>query len=209
MKWKLILITSLLILFLAGCSKPDDFPPAPVTPAALQADSTQAKPAADIPTQAALIEMEPTDAVPTEMAPPETAPAASAGGGARSLDFNTLDICTFLPRAEVEKLLGTLSKDPQVDPPNGSEKGCLYYDGQGMFVDVILSPASDFDLLRQMHPDAVDIDFNGETAFSNENFSATELFVLHGSTAVIHVRVSSEDLEQARVFAALVTSLLK
>ncbi len=149
--------------------------------------------------------------VPNAPASPATAQARTtpqATSVSAGLDIQSLDACALMPRADIESVLGTLGKEPKADPPNGSEKGCIYYDQQGEYADITLNPASDWTLLRQLQPDATDFTLDGDKAFSADKSYGAELWVLRPGKAVIHVRVSSKDLEQAKRFVPTVIARL-
>ncbi len=138
---------------------------------------------------------------PGRAAPQRTATAVG-------LDISSIDTCVLLPKADIESVFGPLGKEPKADFPNGNEKGCLYYNDRGEFADIILNPVSDWSLLREVHPDATDLTFNGDKAFSNKNPDSVSLYVLHVPKAVIHVRVSSKDLAEAKLFVPKVIARL-
>ncbi len=146
---------------------------------------------------------------PTAVSHPTAAPQSNAGqpvagGSTQSLDFTGIDVCKIVSVADFEAVYGPLSKtkDPQVDPPNDPEKGCTIYNDEGNFVDIVLHPTSDWDLLKQLQADAKDkAPLDGNTAFSSNKLDAYELFVLRSGKAVVEIRVSTGDLDQARKFA--------
>jgi hypothetical protein len=124
------------------------------------------------------------------------------------LDLKSIDVCTMMPQADVESVFGTLRGDPKVDPPNGPEKGCTYYNQQGHFVDISLHPVEEWSLLRQLQPDAVDSTVNGDKAFSADKPDGAYLWVLRPSKAIIEIRLSSKDPAQAKQFIPKVIARL-
>lgn len=160
----------------------------------------------------------PTPLPPVVSATSATGPSGSATAPGRAaaqrtptvvgLDISSIDTCALLPRADIESVFGPLGKEPKADFPNGNEKGCIYYNDRGEFADIILNPVSDWSLLREVHPDATDLTLNGDKAFSNKNPDSVSLYVLHLPKAVVHVRVSSKDLAEAKLFVPKVIARL-
>ena len=181
----LLILLSLILLaafVLSACSATNEAPPATIPPTSLPADTASGSPA-------------------------DTASGSPADTSA-SLDFATLDTCALIPPEDIASVIGALRGEPAADPPNGSEKGCLYFNEEGNFADVILGPASDWDLLRQLQPEAEDFTLNGDAAFAADKPDAANLWVLRPGQTVIHVRVSSGDREQAQQLVAKVITQL-
>lgn len=127
------------------------------------------------------------------------------------MDLSKVDVCTLLPASEAEAVFGTkLQKPPQADPPNGNEKGCIYYNEQGHYADIVLHPVDDWSFIKQVQTEGKDLpDIDGHSAFGGEMQSAYRIYVLAQGKAVVDVRDSSGDQGQAEKFVRKVLSLLK
>ncbi len=143
-------------------------------------------------------------AAPTST-PRSSAPPTAASAG---IDLTKVDMCTLVPKGDIEAVLGPLGKEPKADPPNGPEIGCTFYNEQGEYVDLSLNPVGDWGMLRQLQPDAKDLTLDGDKAFSADKFYGVELWVLRQGKAIIQVRLSTKDLEQAKKFVPKVAARL-
>ena len=141
---------------------------------------------------------------PTDAPKGPPAPTAASVG----IDLTRVNVCTLMPKTDIEAVLGALGRDPKVDPPNGSEQGCTFYNQAGEYVDISLAPVADWSLLRQLQPDAKDGTLDGDKAFSAAKFYGAELWVLRQGQAIIHIRLSTKDLEQAKKFVPKVAAHL-
>src|SRR5262249_3540892 len=138
------------------------------------------------------------------------APApAVAGPAAKGMDLSSVNVCQLISKQDVASVFGPVRDEPKEDPPNGSEKGCTYYNQEGHFVDITLKPLDDWNLILQLKPDAKPIpDIAGYHAVSGPGADALEVWVHQDGKAVIGIRDSLQDADQAKKFAELAVKIV-
>ncbi|HVG00895.1 MAG TPA: hypothetical protein VND68_13735 [Chloroflexia bacterium] len=188
-----MLLSVLLVLLLAACggetSQPTPAGPNPTTDAIPLPTGTT--PAGPNPT---------TDAIP---APTSTMRVESTTGTGSSgaLDLSSLDVCAFVPREILAGIFGPLKDEGTPDTVLGKEKGCTFYNEEGNFADMRIYPPDEWELRKNLESDKIEVGGLGDEAFAVDKSDAYDLWVLAQDLAVMEVRVSTHDEEQARLIA--------
>jgi len=136
-------------------------------------------------------------------------PAPAVAAPEKGMDLSHVNVCQLITKDDVASVFGPVRDEPKEDPPNGNEKGCTYYNQEGHFVDISLSPLDDWNLILQLNPDAKPIsDIGGHHAVSKPGVDSLEVWVHQDGKAVINVRDSLQDADQARKFAEMAVKIV-
>ena len=133
-------------------------------------------------------------------------PSATPAGG---MDLSRVNVCQLISKEEVASVFGPVRDEPKEDPPSGQDKGCTYYNQEGHFVDIILKSLEDWNSILQLNGNAKPIpDIGGYHAYSASKPDSLEVWVLREGKAVINIRDSVQDADQAKKFAELTLKIL-
>lgn len=195
-----MLLSVLLVLLLAACggetSQPTPAGPNPTTDAIPLPTGTT--PAGPNPTTDAI--PAPTSTMRVQSTTGPTSPTASTGSS-DALDLSSLDVCTFVPREILAGIFGPLKDEGTPDTVLGREKGCTFYNEEGNFADMRIYPPDEWELRKSLEADRIEVGGLGDEAFAVDKSDAYDLWVLAQDLAVMEVRVSTHDEEQARQIA--------
>jgi hypothetical protein len=119
------------------------------------------------------------------------------------IDLKSLDVCTLIPADQVAHTIGTLSGQGKPTISVAEEKGCEWTNDKGNFADLIVNSPFDWDLQKALNPDYTALGGIGDDAFTIKHTDALELWVLLTNRAILEVRVSSQNQNQAGQLALL------
>jgi len=140
---------------------------------------------------------------------PTPSPASKASASVnRRVDLASLKPCGILSREEVEPVFGTVRGEPREDVSISGEKGCTYRNLKGNFADIVVYEPEKWKLQKVVRKNVNPVEGMGDEAFWARVDNTVELWVLLRDRAVVEVRVSTKDLEQARKLAQRVIDKL-
>lgn len=114
------------------------------------------------------------------------------------IDQTKLNVCTMLPRADVEAAIGALSKAPQPTIPIGNEVGCTYVTDQARAYAVSVYNLDRWELFTK-GMDGESVAGIGDGGWMVKGFEGSHtLYVLLRNRAVVGVDVAGADTPQFR-----------
>jgi hypothetical protein len=137
------------------------------------------------------------------------APEEFSLGDTAGVDFSAIDVCTWLPLGDVEKIVGPLDGEPKTQKPLADERACDYRTDDGHWYDVELNTLATFGIQHGLQSEDEDVEGIGDQAFARRLSLDTFLYVKVAGKATVIVRSGKRQEEQIFALARLAIEKVK
>jgi hypothetical protein len=139
-------------------------------------------------------------------------PAVGGAPATPPVDDKPIDVCSWVPKDQIEAVLGKLSKEPQTLKKMGAQLGgCTWETGEMTIATVTPRPAGEFDGTVKASGDPTDVPGVGEKAVNTSK--AGMLVKVAGKPYFLHVMVikgaQGMNAEKATELAKLIVPAAK
>ena len=133
----------------------------------------------------------------------------------QSLDLSTLDVCAFIPLADVESVWGSIKRTSYLLISDHGEKGCVYYNMDGNWVNIIFHQESQYNVAWKRENESSvssrlkEVSGIGDSAFYMQGFRPVQLWVLVKGKAAIQINADTYNEGLTILLAQKVVALLR